>query len=380
MRIACIAASKIPSRTANSIQVMKVCQSFLDLGHEVRLWLPGRAPDISWDSLLEHYGIRDPIDFQWVRAIPSLRRYDFCARAVISARGWRSDLYYIWPLQAAAIASSLGLPTALEMHDRPQGRFGPRLFTRFLRGAGARRLLPITEALREHLEKAFNTGLERPFVQVSPMGVDLARYEQQPNSMEARNALGLPQVFMVGYTGHLYPGRGIELLVELARRHPSIGFLWAGGEPRAVERWRQRLVEASVNNVHILGFVPNEQVPLLQAACDVLLMPYERRISVSSGGNTARFASPMKVFEYLASGRAIVASDLPVLREVLNESNAVFAPPENVDAWDEALTNLRADDEKRERLAAQARKDAANYTWTERARRALEGLEVNGAS
>jgi glycosyltransferase involved in cell wall biosynthesis len=359
---------------------MKVCQSFLDLGHEVRLWLPGRTPKISWDSILEHYGIRDPIDIRWMRAIPSLRRYDFCARAVIAARRWRSDLLYIWPLQAAAIASNLGFPTALEMHDRPQGRFGPMLFGRFLRGAGARRLLPITEALREYLEKAYDTALGRPFVRVSPMGVDLERYLELPNPADARQALGLPQVFTIGYTGHLYPGRGIELLVELARRHPASGFLWAGGEPRAVERWRQRLAETGVENIHILGFVPHEQIPLLQAACDILLMPYERRISVSSGGNTARFASPMKVFEYLASGRAIVASDLPVLREVLNESNAVFAPPENIDAWDEALSHLKVDDNRRGALATHARKDAVNYTWTERARRALEGLEVNSAS
>jgi glycosyltransferase involved in cell wall biosynthesis len=103
-------------------------------------------------------------------------------------------------------------------------------------------------------------------------------------------------------------------------------------------------------------------------------MPYERQISVSSGGDTANFTSPMKVFEYLASGRAIISSDLPVLREVLNEHNAVLLPPENVDVWDDALQTLAADSDRREALGKQARTDADRYTWLKRTQTALEGL------
>ncbi len=66
-------------------------------------------------------------------------------------------------------------------------------------------------------------------------------------------------------------------------------------------------------------------------------MPYEREIGISSGGgHSAQVSSPMKMFEYLAAGRAIVASDLPVFREVLNERNAVLCPPERPAAWEGA--------------------------------------------
>lgn len=262
----------------------------------------------------------------------------------------------------------------MEVHDRPQGRIGPWLFGQFLRGKGARRVLPITDALRVWLERAYNVELREPFAVVVRTGVDLSQYDDLPLPSAARRELGLEQRFTAGYTGHLYPGRGIELLVELARRNRSLGFLWAGGEASAVERWRRQLERTGIDNVHVMGFVPNARLPWVQAACDVLLMPYERRISVSSGGDTAAFASPMKLFEYMAAGRAILSSDLPVLREVLHRDNAVLLPPEDVDAWDEALKRLVQDEALREKLAENARREAEQYSWARRAQRALEGI------
>jgi glycosyltransferase involved in cell wall biosynthesis len=380
MRIACIATSEVPSLKANSIRIMKVCQSFIDLGHTVKLWLPGRSPKVSWQFLSEHYGIRDQFHIRWIRAARGLRRYDFCSQAVVAARLWRADLYHTWPLQAAALASRLGLPTVLEVHDQPRGRLGPWLFQQFLKGSGARRLLPITEALRAWLASSYSVDLGFPFAVIAPMGVDIERYKELPSPSEARRQLKMQDSFTVGYTGHLYPGRGIDLLLELARRNPLKRFIWAGGEPAAVERWRRRLSEIGVDNVQVLGFVANERLPLVQAACDVLLMPYERRISVSSGGDTARFTSPMKVFEYLASARAIISSNLPVLREVLNESNSILLPPEDIMAWNEALGFLAADKKRRQALGAQAYHDAAKYTWLKRARLSLEGLDEKHVS
>jgi len=380
MRIALISASRVPSRTANSIEVMKVCQAFVDLGHEIHLWLPGPEPNTSWAELVEFYGIRDPFPISWLSSLRILRRYDFSFRAVLKARAWDPSLCYVWPLQAAAISSSLGLPTALEVHDRPQGRLGPIMFRRFIEGRGAIRVLPITEAMRQWLGDAYQFDLQPPFALIAPMGVNLEQYHNLPDPKDAREELGLAEGFTAGYAGHFYEGRGIDLLEDLARRNPGVHFLWVGGEPEAVDFWRSRLKQAGLKNVQLLGFVPNKRLPLVQAACDVLLMPYERKISVSSGGDTAQFASPMKQFEYLAAGRAILASDLPVFREVLNEGNAVLLPSEDVAAWDQALNHLRADVGHRKRLADRACDDAVQYDWRERARRLLGGLETNGVA
>ncbi len=375
MRIACIAASSVPSRTANSLQAMKVCQALVDLGHDIQLWLPQR-PSPGWAALAEHYGIRGGFPIRRVRSLGGLRHYDFCLRAVLAARRWRADLVYVWPIQAAALASWLGSPTVLELHDLPQGRLGPRLLGVFLRGSGARRLAYTTEPLRAWVEARYTLPKMSPFAVKAPNGVDLARYEGLPEASAARRQLGLAEGFTAGYTGHLYAGRGLALLEELARRNPDVHFLWIGGEPEAVRLWQARLNQAGTQNVRLMGFVPNSELPQLQAACDVLLMPYERHIAVSSGGDTSATASPMKVFEYLAAGRTILSSDLPVLREVLNSGNAMLLPPEDTAAWNEALRLVARAPALRARLGARARADAEQYSWTYRQKRILDGLEA----
>lgn len=356
------------------MQVMKVCQAFIQLGHELKLWLPGNQLQVDWNQLQSQYGIREIFPICWLKSFQLLKRYDFAFRAVLAGRRWEADCYYIWPLQAAAIASLLNLPTILEMHDRPHGRFGPHLFRAFLQGGGARRLLSITTALNDSLSLAFNTYLEAPFALVSPMGVDLERYEQIPLAKEARKRIGIRDRFTAGYTGHLYSGRGIELLFQLAQRNPEVQFLWVGGEAAAVQHWRKAVASANVENIHVIGFVENIDLPLYQAACDVLLMPYEQKISISSGGDTAAYASPMKVFEYMATGRLILSSDLPVLREILNPSNAILLSSENLEAWDQMMKRIFVEPGHWQSLANQAREDASKYSWKERANRSIEGL------
>lgn len=376
MRIACIATSSVPSRTANSLQAMKVCQALVDLGHDIQLWLPHRAAP-GWAALAEHYGIRGGFPIRRLRSFDWLRRYDFCLLAVLAARQWGPDLIYAWPIQAAALASWLGAPTVLELHDLPQGKLGPRLLGIFLRGRGARRLAYTTEPLRAWVEARYSLPKALPFAVKAPNGVDLARYDGLPDPSTARRRRDLAEGFTAGYTGHLYAGRGLTLLEELARLNPSVHFLWIGGEPETVRSWQARLNEAGLDNVRMTGFVPNSELPQLQAACDVLLMPYERHIAVSSGGDTSATASPMKVFEYLAAGRMILSSDLPVLREVLNAENAMLLPPEETDAWNAALRLAQKDPSLRARLADRARADAEQYSWTCRQERILAGLEAD---
>jgi glycosyltransferase involved in cell wall biosynthesis len=131
----------------------------------------------------------------------------------------------------------------------------------------------------------------------------------------------------------------------------------------------------ALKNVLMTGFIENQKLPLYQAAADILLMPYERSVAVSGGGDTADVCSPMKMFDYMAAGRAIISSDLPVLQEVLNEQNAVFCSPEAPDQWEQALGDLLANAARREALGQQARRDVENYTLQARARRALEGFD-----
>lgn len=126
MKIALIAGSKIPSRTANSIQTMKMAQALVEVGHSVRVIVPGTTPEDSWDKLASHYGLSAQIDIQWVRINTKLRSYDFGIKSVRAARSWGAELIYTRLPQAAAYASVRGFSTVLEVHDMPGGKLGPR--------------------------------------------------------------------------------------------------------------------------------------------------------------------------------------------------------------------------------------------------------------
>ena len=233
-----------------------------------------------------------------------------------------------------------------------------------------------TSALRNALERSAKFQFKNDSVLIAPNGVELEKYDGLPNPPEARHQLNLPDGLTVGFTGHIYPGRGADLLFELAKQMPRMNFLWVGGTPELVEFWRGKLTDAKMTNVTMTGFVKHERIALYQAASDVLLMPYSRSIEASSGQDIAEVINPMKMFEYMASGRAIVSADLPSIREVLNERNAVFCEPANVGKWKSAIESLLADEARRRELGSQARKDVEQLTWLKREERVMESFVI----
>lgn len=380
MKIAVLAPTYLPAHRANTLQVMKMAQALTVLGHEVSVAVPGKPPaDLKWEDLASQYGLREHFEVHWLSSRPGLRSYDYGLIALRWAHRWGADLIYTRHPQAAAAASLMNMPCILEIHDYPQGSVGPILFRTFLRGRGARRLVVITRALLADLQAGFALPERAGFSLLLPDGVDLERFNDLPDPETARRSLvdsgALPDLpihrYTAGYTGHLYAGRGVDLLLDLARRLPEVTFLLAGGEPEHVAALHAQAAAAGQSNLVITGFIPNAELPRYQAACDALLMPYQHRVAASSGGDIGRYLSPMKMFDYLACARPILSSNLPVLTEILDADSAILLPPDEPAAWADALHKLQADPQRAAALARCAREKAALYTWTARARKML---------
>jgi glycosyltransferase involved in cell wall biosynthesis len=373
MKIACISPSTVPSRTANSIQVMKACHGLAQNGHEVRLFLPGEMRS-NWDFLANQYGLETEFQLNWLPSRRIFRRYEFSINAVTQAQRWGTEVVYTWLPQAGLFALERGIPSILEVHDRLKGSLGPWVFGRFFRQRGHKRLAVITHALLKVLENENGIQPAAGEAVITPNGVEWERFANQPAPKEARAILGLRESPTAAFSGHFYAGRGTDLLFSLAQSLPDIQFLWIGGRQEDIDHWKSRLHAENVQNVVLTGFVENSRLPLHLAAADVLMIPFERIIRGSSGGNSADICSPMKLFEYMATGRAILTSDLPVIHEVLNETNASFAPPEDLPAWQKSLSALIKDPPLMRKLGDNAREDARQYSWKERERRALEAF------
>lgn len=393
MKIAIIAPTYIPAKRANTLQVMKMAQAFVNLGHEIRLAVPTglntqKHEDYLWRDIAHHYGLSNEFPIDWLPAYPILRRYDYAWRAVQWSMRWELDVVYTRLPQAAAISANCGLNTIHEVHDLPQGKLGTRLFKWFLAGEGAVRLVVISQALASDIKTEFKLPDNSSFTVVLPDGVDLNRFADLTSPAEVREKLvqlidgHLHQTnsqfssgnFTAGYTGHLYPGRGVNIILDIAERLKEINFLIVGGETNEVDKVRESVLERGLRNVTLTGFVPNAELPVYQAACDVLLMPYQRRIEASSGGDISRYLSPMKLFEYLACGRAICSSDLPVLREILTDESALLIQPEDIQGWVSALQFLQDNPERRAEFAENAQRMSKKYSWESRAKKILEDI------
>lgn len=183
---------------------------------------------------------------------------------------------------------------------------------------------------------------------------------------------GAPQV---GYSGHLYEGRGVEVICSLSERLPVVDYHIVGGQEEHIRNWRER---CPCSKLYFHGFVNPKGVYAYLDRFDILLAPYQKKVSVSGNiGNTATWMSPLKIFEYMSVGKAILCSDLPALREILTPGvDCLMVKPDNIDAWVHAI--LRLQDRERREALGRAAQDTYNrqYTWSKRAESVLSGLPL----
>ena len=166
----------------------------------------------------------------------------------------------------------------------------------------------------------------------------------------------------------------MDLFLNLAEVFPGLQFVWVGGAQADVTYWINQADQKALSNVLFTGFVQPALIPTYQAAADLLLMPYEQTFSGSAGTEISDVSSPMKLFEYMASGKPIICSDLPIFREVIDETTAVLVPPMDIQAWMTAVRLVSSSPGEYQALGQRAREQAAKFAWVARSQRILAGF------
>jgi glycosyltransferase involved in cell wall biosynthesis len=378
MHVAQIMRIRVPHPIALSLHAFEVSASMSRMGHKVQLLVPaGRPPDLEGDvpDPFDYYAIDRTFGFLRIPYLPfrGLQR-TFEAAAAVYARARCFDLCYVNDCARAALYSArLGLRTVFHTHQYPPDSRGRRNLDTLFASRALVRVVTNTTALAELLHKNHSVSCD---VRVAHNGVDVTAFGRWSKE-EARKALGLPfDRPLVCYLGHLYPGRGVDELIEAARSIPDAVFLIVGGLASDLQNLRRRVPPPLPAHVRLMGFVPRAEVPQYLAAADVLVMPYTTRTTVYSGLDTTAVMNPMKMFEYMASGRPIVATRLPALGEVLTDGrNALLIEPDSAKAIGEAVRRLLVDRRLADRLGDHARQDAtARHSWDAHAGTILEGL------
>ncbi|MGD2138186.1 MAG: glycosyltransferase, partial [Gammaproteobacteria bacterium] len=206
------------------------------------------------------------------------------------------------------------------------------------------RLIPISQSIAGTLLKH---GADGRRIHVSPSGVDLSVYQSIPPL--DRERLESPRIV---YLGRISRDRGLDVLAHLAEHTPGTVHLVGDCDDTVMQ----------APHLHHRPSVPHREVPGLYSESELVVLPYQPELIHFDG------ISPMKLFEAMAAGRPIIASDIAPIREILQHGrNALLVPPRDLSSWEKAVRRLVQEPNLAVSLARQAQRDVTAYSWTCRA-------------
>jgi glycosyltransferase involved in cell wall biosynthesis len=358
MKITYLANIRLPTERAHGYQIMKSCEALAREGCEVVLVVPRRRNPLGHDPfgyyhLPKTFTIRfvwspDFFRLEWVlgsKAAFALNRMAFFKRCFWLRLPPDAVVFSRDP-ELVFLARLCGHAAFYNAHNFPKH---PKLLLWLIKRASGI-VANSHGTAEEFLKRGFKNVL------VLPNAVDLAEFDAVPDDKEMlRHELGLPEGKPLAlYAGHLYGWKGTELLLEAARLRPEINFVIVGGMPEEINRFRTDTSEKAIDNLFLVGYQPRYLIPKFLKAADVLVLP-----NTASSTESLRYTSPLKLFEYLASGRAIAAADLSSLREIVTEKEVSFFTPDDVQSLARAIDGALA----REPDHA-ARLLSEKYSWT----------------
>ncbi len=391
IRLDIVANARMPSQRAQSLQLAKTAGAFARAGAQVRLLHARRRsalPLPAGESLFSYYGVQAPTEptveaipcRDWIDSVPRRLQYgparlqelDFSRNAAErvlhdSGADGLQPLVLSREVEAARRLLRRGHRAVfLELHRLPGGRLRRGWLAEVLdRAAG---VIAISEGVAEDLA---DLGLPAERLCVEHDGVDLERYDGSLTQAAARAAIDVPaDTPLVVYTGGLLAWKGVDLAVDAARLLPHVQFVIAGGMDADVAALRRRA--AGLTNVRIDGFQPPTRVLDYICAADVGLLPNRSKPAIS-----ARYTSPLKLFEYMAAGVPMVASDLPSMRALLEHGkDAVLVAPDSASELALGIRTLIEDPHARYHMSKRLRIRAPRYSWDKRARRLLDWMQA----
>jgi glycosyltransferase involved in cell wall biosynthesis len=377
---------RIPSERAHGRQIAHVCRALWQLGHGVEVVAPYREnvveqdfwtyEHLSKDVKLTYIGTVDYIAKHWPGALKLWSMNRMLRREMPAVIGEREpDVVYTRSPALLPALLKTGVPVVLELHQLP--RVARHLFVEECNACA--RVACLTSPMRDAL---LRWGVEASKLIVEGDAVDLDRFENLPSPAKARSKWNLKtDRLVVGYVGRLTTlgqETGVATLLQaLAAAKGSkrfFGFVVGGPEAdKARYEKTAKKLGLTEDDVLFAGEIPAVDVPASLRACDVLAMPFPDLPHYRT------HMSPLKMFEYMAADRPLLTTDLPTVRDVLDEKTAVFCRPGDPADFLQALRWIADHPDDAAKRAAAAAALVKRHTWQERMSRILDGVSLRSA-
>ena len=392
MKILYIANIRFPTEKAHALQIMQNCEAFVQAGCTVELWVTRRFNTPEMNAIKDvyaYYGVEPTFTIRripcldlmpLIQYIPSLhlllfyiQQFTFLMFLFIRVIFTQADIYYsrdIAPLAMIALVKDK-TKLAYEAHILSVNRWGIWLQQWLTRKIGG--TITITAKLKDDLVQR---GTPAEKILVAHDGIRENRFANLPDQITAREKVGWRQTdFIIGYVGRLHTlgmDKGLGTVIEAISFLDNITLAIVGGPDEMAEELRDYWNLLGLDSKHFItsGHVRPSDVPIYLRAFDVCVMPHPFTPQF------AYYTSPLKLFEYMAAEKPIIASDLPGWSDVItHKETAYLVPPSDVTAIRQAIQTLQQNVELRKTLAENAyRRVIENYTWRARAEHILQHL------
>ena len=360
MKINYIANIRLPTEKAHGLQIMKTCEALAKNGVEVELVIPNRN-NISDKEIFDFYNVQPVFK---ITKIPVLSLFItskigfllhsslFWLKSVDYVRKSSTGIIYSRDKFPLLLSSIIGIHSYFESHTGGWG-LGSSLIMNKIDG-----IVCITEGLRDLYKEH---GISSKKLIVAPDAVDINLFNNLQDKEDCRKELDLPlDKKIVMYVGSfsLYKWKGLDVFLESAKLFDQTYlFVAVGGNKKEIENINASGISS---NVKLIERVNNSIVPKYLKSADALIIPNKSGDIVSE-----KYTSPMKLFEYMASGVPIVASDLPSIREIINDSNGILVEPNNARLLSEGIKSALLSSNQRAQKALEEVK--IKYSWQKRA-------------
>lgn len=381
MKIYFFVNSRMPSEKAEGIETAKLSEA-LARKAEVVLLYPARYNYIK-DEVYDYYSVVRNFSIQKIPVLdlnfifPSriffyleVLSYALFSLAYSLFKVSNDDIIFTHDTYLAFIFSIFRKNVVFDMHDFPRAHRGlHRWFLRRLRG-----ITTTNRWKKNELIKSF--GVDESKIISQPNGVDADKFLVNKSRPELRRELNLPEEStIIGYVGMLRTmgmKKGIDTLLYALKQLPdNVTALLVGGNKEDVKYYAKMAEDLGLKNrVRLAGWVKHSDIPKYLSASDILVAPFPKNEHYD------HYMCPMKVIEYMASGRPMVVSDLESIREIVNDEMAYFFKPDDVDGLAGSISEIIKSMDISKKKAAMALEKSRMFSWDERATKIINFISA----
>ncbi len=367
MNIVYIFNSSIPSYNANSLQVVNMCHNIAKYIGKITLITPNTGLKKNFS---EHYGIRKNFSIIKIKKFNKFPQgfnyYLFSIYAIILGIKLKSDLYITRNYFTLFILLILRKKIIFEVHNSlsNEGRINNFIvkYFKILNSKNIVKLIFITNSVKEFFFKKYNIKNKQSLILSSASNfITLLPEYKKKNS------------YKIGYFGLVNKSRGLDFLCKLSQIDLKNKYYLYGCSKDIKNFYTKKFRN---NNIFFNTHVPHKKIKNLMSHMDLLILPYEKKVTASGNvGDIGNFTSPMKLFDYLASSKPIIASSLPVLKEVLvNKKNCIFVNSLNIFKWKLIIERILLNNSQKRIISRNNFFLAKKYTYTNRVKEMFKDI------